>query len=1810
MEAKQHVITALLDRAIRNGSIRGVKILLQLGGKIETKDKEGRTPLLLASAFRQTDVVRALVSAGADVNAQRNDGVSALSLASQEGHIDIVNMLLEHGAQCDISDNDGRTPLWNAASRGYTDVVRRLVPARADVNTQCNNGASVLSIASHEGYIDIVNMLLDNGAQIETSDNDSRTPLMFAAFHGQTDVVRALVSAGADVNTQRNNGASVLSLASHEGYIDIVNILLDNGAQIETTAKNGCTPLWFAAANGKTEVVRALVSAGADVNTQRNDGSSALRIASGKGYIDIVNVLLDNGAQIEISDNDGSTPLLLAAANGQTDIVCALVSAGADVNTQRNDVTSALSIASHEGYIDIVNMLLDNGAQIETSDNDGCTPLLFVAANGQTEVVHALLSAGADVNTQSNDGFSALGIASQEGYIDIVNVLLDNGAEIETRDNNGRTPLLFAAANGQTDSVHALLSAGADVNTQRNDGTSALCVAIQKGYIDTVNMLLDNGAEIETRDNNGRTPLLFAAANGQTDIVCALLSAGADVNTQRNDGTSALCVAIRNGHIDTVNVLLDNGAQIEASDNDGSTPLWFAADNGQTEVVRARADVNTQRNDGSSALGIASGKGYIDIVNVLLDNGAQIETSDNNGCTPLWVAAANGHANIVRALVSAGADVNTHGYDGVSALSIAIQEGYINIVCILLENGVQSDKSDNGGHTPLWDVWVALGNRKIRYHQLVGSVVSARDALLIPIDLHGGNLIHLEYECRDPLESLATFGGNQDVKEILWLLLVNGLCVNAAKHGQNQSALMLAVRGGNIDVVKDLIRHGADINDRNTNNMQPIDLASYYGHTDIVEFLSSSNWSAFASPCSSLSLYIYLPSGVHFDCRCNTAMHLTTNLQTMKSLLENGSDVEAENVDGLRPIHRAVRTGLVELVELLIQHGANVDAADVFGNRPLHDAVCHGLNVVQLLVQRGAKLNIQNIDGKTPLHIAVEREQSDIIVFLLSQGADVGLTDVWRNTPLHYVTSKLLAVSEVAESVARIFTKCKKYKSVWNIVGVSISVPITTGGTSDNQRKDEQYLAAKNISEVRPLNNEYDHNTQPHKLDFFHWDKLAEDCNGNTPLHYAVGVYGPLKIFRVTTDVTETVELLVKCGADINAQNKDGLTPLDVAHGREAIWACLRCADDQSFTITDKRGRNFWHLSSLTRTYNIAEAAKWSVKLNGAKYSPGGDDWNRTPLHYACMNGKPTTIKLFLEHTCDEYINKQDKFGRTALHYATIGSFRQLTDMLKAKKADETIQDNYQMTSDEYEKMRDNFNNQVSLLRLMKSSNFLAKHRRDISAGVRSYFSDSSSIQESKAKMHETVRNLTGFCDSASYVLSVWHGCRYHYRDTTRSSLDHGDQLLVEQEYFATNNNQSATNPMNMFEAIQRHVNKAMEELAKAITEHDHRFACKVFPVGSAYEETKIGCCDEFDYNFVLTELSSMCKVCYSPESPPGFVLLKASMPVYDEDLNEDLKYLFDHSGILNTRIIKFKFETLAKQILSSARFCDLTDFEFDDPASPQNFETFETRGNVAVKLNTYVQLVLTKPVNNCHVLHPISIDLVPALRIIDWWPDDAVGKELCTAGDCLIVFAQPQSKYPWIGWTEPRGFISFARAESKLLHGCRPVVKAAYMVVKRMSEYFCQYKFFPSHVIKTALFWCLDEEDLLKCRSSDGSDEVRGDELLSLVQNILRRLLCFAAQDYVPDFFMPKRHQPVWLKERYLKQYHMRLYQHGLTYKDLFNLSDQQSHDEVLRSIKTMFTFSHVMYWSLLSDTDDLKLFVPSAINPLCENSYDDSDE
>ena len=1633
-----------------------------------------------------------------------------------------------------------------------------------------------------------INRLIEFGTDVNARLIEGNTFLIIAVVSRQSESVKALIRGGADVNARRDDGKSPLNVASLLGFTDIAGILIDSGADIESRDNNGRTPLFSAVLGKHDDVVTLLIERAADVNTQQNDGCSPLMAVCLMGTLTSVKLLLKHGSKVNVCNSNGNTPLHVASNMGHTAIVAELLAASADVTLTTNKNESCLLAASEEGHIDVVKLLVQSGANIDTPSNEGAAPLFMAAREGHIEVVQFLIEHHADINACYSDGSSCLLVAAIYGHTDVVCALVSAGADINFRRNDGASPLLTASQEGHSDVVKLLVQSGADIETRTNEGATPLIMAACQGHIEVVQFLIEKHADVNACCSDGRSCLMAASFSGHAAVVHALVFAGADVNLQRNDELSSLIVASQEGHIDVVKLLVQCGADTETRNNNGATPLSVSACQGHIEVVEfliekhadvnaccsdgtscllaasvnghtavvhalvfAGADVNLQRNNGVSPLIVASAKGHSDIVTLLIDNRADIEMRNNLGRTALFLAALHGQTDVLNALIAHGADIDAIDYQLISPVSFAAIKGHIDVVNTLIQH-----KADiNGDRGCFYDLFSCLAQ------------------------CHEGEAVAM-------LQSL----------------------MNDAWSYSAKTALMRAVYHARLDIVKKLVEFGADVYATYwyVDNLHITDIASYCGHTDIARFLydcriyinaSNVHYNSFSASCHSFD--------THIDCDCNTAMHLTTDLQCMRSLLENAADVEAENVDGLRPIHYAVRTGLVQLVELLIQHGANVDAADVYGNRPLHEAVCHGLNVVQLLVHYGAKVNVQNVDGKTPLHFAAVHEQSEVFMFLLKkEDYDIEFTYVWRNTPLHYLTSWQLMTDIHEEFVAK---DTKKYQQllIHNAVGVTVLLHMAPYVNEKQEMRNVRSLASQTgLSSEQLTRAFYTSVTLKTKLYCHKETSVTEpqhmDCYGNTPLHRAVGIYGRLKMYRISTDVKKTVEFLVKRGADINAQNSDGLTPLHVARGKEAIEACLEHADDQSFTIVDKRGRNFWHLMFFSQNHDESELTVIKRLITSASDAMcNSDDLDRTPLHYACMKRSskfPALKRLAVElirQVSVEHINKQDRFGRTALHYAAMTEDTELIDLLKTKQATNvTVLDHFGYSVNDYAYISHSFD--ISRLRLLDTSSFVARNFCSITVCIQHCFFDRPQNSESsKAELHKIVRDLRA--DNCKlYTLNAYLGCRFDYSDFCRQTAALKGRIY-EQELLA-DNNESAAHPLDMFAAIQSQVEKAMQYLAKEISDKDVRFACEVVQVGSAHEGTKIGCCDEFDYNFVLTDLSKSCKVCYSPESPPGFVLVRASTPDYDEDL-------FNSNGILNTGIVKFKSETLVKQILSSLSFCDATGFEYVDPVD----EIIVQPRNTSMKINTNITLEFTKPVNGYHVPHNISLDVVPALRIDGWWPDDARREDLCQPGECLIVFTQPQLKYPWIGWTQPHGFVSFARAESRLLRDCPRVIKASYMVVKRMSMYFCQYDFFSSHVVKSALFWCLDEDEVgcrNECSSSNYSDEVSKDELWRWVQNILQRLLCFAAQDYVPSYFMPKCRQPVWLTERYLKQFHIRLYRHGLTtYTDLFSLSEQQSRDIWMNAIKSLFILSHVMYWAVLTDDDELKLFVPSTINPLMEN-------
>ena len=180
----------------------------------------------------------------------------------------------------------------------------------------------------------------------------------------------------------------------------------------------------------------------------------------------------------------------------------------------------------------------------------------------------------------------------------------------------------------------------------------------------------------------------------------------------------SLIDAAQDGKIDEVRRLLNQKVNVDATDHNGDTALSEAAREGHLEIVRllldAGADINNKGYMQNTPLMNASFYGHLDIVEHLLANEAAIDVGGKD--TALTIAARRGHIDIVNALLNAGANVNHRHIFGHTALMAAAGEGHLEIVRLLLSAGADKDiKTDTGGNA----VSYAQFGRKRQYEDII-----------------------------------------------------------------------------------------------------------------------------------------------------------------------------------------------------------------------------------------------------------------------------------------------------------------------------------------------------------------------------------------------------------------------------------------------------------------------------------------------------------------------------------------------------------------------------------------------------------------------------------------------------------------------------------------------------------------------------------------------------------------------------------------------------------------------------------------------------------------------------------------------------------------------------------------------------------------------------------------------------------------------------------------------------------------------------------------------------------------------------------
>ncbi|EMD92284.1 hypothetical protein COCHEDRAFT_1134609 [Bipolaris maydis C5] len=285
--------------ASRNGCEASARLLLAADSvMVNSKDKDGKTPLLVAVEQGNYEVIEMLLDKGANVNAQGGQYGNTLQAALARNHEEIAMLLLDKGADVNAKGGGRYSNALQAASAlGYKEIAMLLLDKGADVNAQGGYYGNALQAALAYSHKEIAMLLLDKGADVNAQGGQHGNALQAALARNHEEIAMLLLDKGADVNAQGVEYSNALQAASAYGYKEIVMLLLDKGADVN--AKGGgrySNALQAASACGHKEIAILLLDKGANVNTQGGLYSNAVQAASACGHKEIAMLLLEKGA--------------------------------------------------------------------------------------------------------------------------------------------------------------------------------------------------------------------------------------------------------------------------------------------------------------------------------------------------------------------------------------------------------------------------------------------------------------------------------------------------------------------------------------------------------------------------------------------------------------------------------------------------------------------------------------------------------------------------------------------------------------------------------------------------------------------------------------------------------------------------------------------------------------------------------------------------------------------------------------------------------------------------------------------------------------------------------------------------------------------------------------------------------------------------------------------------------------------------------------------------------------------------------------------------------------------------------------------------------------------------------------------------------------------------------------------------------------------------------------------------------------------------------------------------------------------------
>ncbi|MFY7843419.1 MAG: ankyrin repeat domain-containing protein [Rhabdochlamydiaceae bacterium] len=835
-----------LRYALIGNNQEAISFYLRSSMDLTLQFQDGVTFLMITASNGQKELMEQILkidSSPSFINAQNVGGATALNLASYNGHKEIVAILLKHHADRFITSESGESPLTASSVKNHTTIILELLKdldekKKTDYLTQENQKKETsLTLAIRSRQIESVQILIKEGYPLNWINESKKTPLNIACeVQGiPLDIVEALL--------EKINNAELASYVNHED--------LDQN-----------TPVHLALKNKNFHLVDGLLAKGGDLLILNQEKKSPFLYAIQSENIDLILKLLKHILE--------KHPLIDLKKFNQKDIhqhIAKAILEKDDPNSLNEIISYGIDIFSTQDQFSLFMKSIHLNKRnlfgflfrrdfIYKKFNRGQTPLMIACSNTDLRLAETILNTPeVDIRAQDDDKDNALMYLLMKEqtskrhkeeralFYQIFHRLIDSYdiTDINHVNKKGVSAFLLSCQLEDPSFADSLIKKGCDYLTKIPDsGANALMIACSqanKALFDLLIKLPFPPSYLSEVDKEGDSLLSVLSFSGQSEIFSTLLEKGLSFETTNKNEKTPLMIASYHGHLNIVEQILRKASYSYINQKQPSSnhhALFFAVKTNQLTIleklISKGSDHRVIDHEGTDLLNYAIKHSHSSIVQFLLPHFSihQINALDRRGCSALTYAAERNNYLIMKGLLEKWSTPISILCQGNPLKGLLAKEKnhqrfrlflkYIDTaekIQILLANNTLIFKSIKREQHVLTKWLIEKGADLKFLHDFMTNPFAKREKIT-PLML----AVALEQE---QIVSLITKAVSED---------------DINKQNENGlSALLIAVKKGNLSLVNHLLKNGAVAHLTNKNKISPLLLACYQGDEKSVKAL-------------------------------------------------------------------------------------------------------------------------------------------------------------------------------------------------------------------------------------------------------------------------------------------------------------------------------------------------------------------------------------------------------------------------------------------------------------------------------------------------------------------------------------------------------------------------------------------------------------------------------------------------------------------------------------------------------------------------------------------------------------------------------------------------------------------------------------------------------------------------------------------------------------------------------------------------------------------------------------------------------------